>query len=69
MEYLSDEMKFSHDRLYGADLLVTEGLLQELINYELMQNGLNLTHSQDKYFIKNLVEAASVILDRKYGQE
>uniref|UniRef100_A0A1I8NR21 Protocadherin-like wing polarity protein stan n=1 Tax=Stomoxys calcitrans TaxID=35570 RepID=A0A1I8NR21_STOCA len=69
LEYLSDEMKFSHDRLYGADLLVTEGLLQELINYELMQNGLNLTHSQDKYFIKNLVEAASVILDRKYAGE
>ncbi|XP_037887303.1 protocadherin-like wing polarity protein stan isoform X2 [Glossina fuscipes] len=69
MEYLSDETKFTHDRLYGADLLVTEGLLQELINYELMQNGLNLTHSQDKYFIKNLVDAASVILDRKYAEE
>lgn len=69
MDYLSDELKFSHDRLYGADLLVTEGILQELINYELMQNGLNLTHSQDKYFIKNLVDAASVILDRKYDAE
>ncbi|XP_033247045.1 protocadherin-like wing polarity protein stan isoform X1 [Drosophila miranda] len=69
MDYLSDELKFSHDRLYGADLLVTEGILQELINYELMQSGLNLSHSQDKYFIKNLVEAASVILDRKYEAE
>ncbi|XP_001961249.3 protocadherin-like wing polarity protein stan isoform X3 [Drosophila ananassae] len=69
MDYLSDELKFSHDRLYGADLLVTEGLLQELINYELMQSGLNLSHSQDKYFIKNLVDAASVILDRKYEAE
>ncbi|XP_068147300.1 protocadherin-like wing polarity protein stan isoform X2 [Drosophila tropicalis] len=69
MDYLSDELKFSHDRLYGADLLVTEGLLQELINYELMQSGLNLSHSQDKYFIKNLVDAASVILDRKYDAE
>ncbi|KAH8396820.1 hypothetical protein KR215_004771 [Drosophila sulfurigaster] len=69
MDYLSDELKFSHDRLYGADLLVTEGILQELINYELMQSGLNLTHSQDKYFIKNLVDAASVILDRKYDAE
>ncbi|XP_067630827.1 protocadherin-like wing polarity protein stan [Eurosta solidaginis] len=69
MDYLSDELKFSHDRLYGADLLVTEGILQELINYELMQGGLNLTHSQDKYFIKNLVDAASIILDRKYSHE
>ncbi|XP_054089368.1 protocadherin-like wing polarity protein stan isoform X2 [Zeugodacus cucurbitae] len=69
MDYLSDELKFTHDRLYGADLLVTEGILQEIINYELMQNGLNLTHSQDKYFIKNLVDAASVILDRKYAAE
>ncbi|ALC40622.1 stan [Drosophila busckii] len=69
MDYLSDELKFSHERLYGADLLVTEGILQELLNYELRQSGLNLTHSQDKYFIKNLLAAASVILDRKYGAE
>ncbi|XP_030388378.1 protocadherin-like wing polarity protein stan [Scaptodrosophila lebanonensis] len=69
MDYLSDELKFTHDRLYGADLLITEGILQELINYELMQSGLNLSHSQDKYFIKNLVDSASVILDRKYDGE
>lgn len=25
MDYLSDEVKFVHDRLYGADILVTEG--------------------------------------------
>lgn len=25
MDYLSDEVKFMHDRLYGADLLITEG--------------------------------------------
>lgn len=31
MEYLTDEVKFVHDRLYGADLLVTEGLLHEII--------------------------------------
>ncbi|XP_055380293.1 protocadherin-like wing polarity protein stan [Condylostylus longicornis] len=67
--YLSDEIKFIHDKLYGADLLVTEGLLHELINYELMQNGLNLSHSQDKYFIKNLVDSAGTILDKKYRPE
>lgn len=69
MEYLTDEVKFVHDRLYGADLLVTEGLLHEIIIYELMQNGLNLSHSQDKYFIRNLVESASVILDERYTNE
>lgn len=26
MDYLSDEVKFTHNRLYGADLLITEGL-------------------------------------------
>lgn len=69
MDYLTDEFRFHHDRLYGADLLVTEGILHELIGFELMQNGLNLSHSQDKYFIKNLVESASVILDKKYRSE
>lgn len=69
MDYLSDEVKFVHDRLYGADLLITEGLLHELIGYELMQNGLNLSHSQDRYFIKNLVESAGVILDQRYSAE
>lgn len=69
MDYLSDEVKFVHDRLYGADLLITEGLLHELIGYELMQNGLNLSHSQDRYFIKNLVESAGVILDQRYWAE
>lgn len=64
-----NDINFSHDRLYGADLLVTEGFLQELLNYELTQNGLNLTHSQDKDYIKNLVNAASVILDAKYNDE
>lgn len=69
MEYLSDEVKFVHDRLYGADILVCEGILHELIIYELTQNGLNLSHSQDKYFIKNLVDSASVILDERYAGE
>lgn len=69
MDYLSDEVKFVHDRLYGADLLITEGLLHELIGYELMQSGLNLSHSQDRYFIKNLVESAGVILDQRYSAE
>lgn len=69
MDYLTDEIKFNHDRLYGADLLITEGILHELIGYEMMQTGLSLSHSQDKYFIKNLIDSAGVILDKKYKAE
>lgn len=38
--------------LYGADILVSEGILMSLITYENRQSGLNLTHSQDKDYIK-----------------
>lgn len=69
LEYLIDEKFNKHDTLYGADILVTEGILHELIGYEIMQSGLNLSHSQDKYYIKNLVESASIILDEKYKSE
>lgn len=34
-----------------------------------MQSGLNLSHSQDRYFIKHLVESAGVILDQRYVAE
>jgi cadherin EGF LAG seven-pass G-type receptor 1 len=67
LDYLIEPVK--PDRLYGADLLITEGILHELIGYEIMQSGLNLSHSQDKDYIRNLVEAASIILDVKYLPE
>lgn len=38
--------------LYGADILIVEGILLELLNYELQQAGLNLTHSQDKDYVR-----------------
>lgn len=68
LDYL-DGKTVKPDRLYGADLLITEGILHELIGYEIMQSGLNLSHSQDKDYIKNLVESASIILDKKYSPE
>lgn len=64
-----DEKSQKHDRFYGADLLVTEGILHELIGYEIMQSGLNLSHSQDKDYIRNLIESSSTILDKKYDEE
>lgn len=38
--------------LYGADILITQQILDRLLNYEVLQSGLNLTHSQDKDFIQ-----------------
>lgn len=67
--YIETEHPMKHDQLYGADLLITEGILHELIGYEVMQSGLDLSHSQDKDYIRNLVEAASIILDEKYANE
>nr|XP_022918571.1 protocadherin-like wing polarity protein stan isoform X2 [Onthophagus taurus] len=52
--------------LYGADVLVTYDLIKKLLKEELNATGLNLTHSQDKDFIHNLVQSSSVILDLKY---
>lgn len=37
--------------LYGADVLVTELLLERLLDHETSQAGLNLTHSQDKDYV------------------
>lgn len=37
--------------LYGADVLVTYDLIEELLKYESKVHGLNLTHSQDKDYI------------------
>lgn len=40
------------ERLYGADVYVTQALLNILIEYESKQHGLTLTHSQDKDYIQ-----------------
>lgn len=55
--------------LYGADVLITQQLLKELMRHESKENGLNLTHSQDKDYISNLVHSASVVLDEKYMKQ
>ncbi|CAK1552868.1 unnamed protein product [Leptosia nina] len=55
--------------LYGADILVAEGILLELIQYELKQAGLNLTHSQDKDYVRNIIKSSNTILTSKYQKE
>ncbi|XP_074026257.1 protocadherin-like wing polarity protein stan isoform X2 [Leptinotarsa decemlineata] len=52
--------------LYGADILISYELMKELLNYEFKVNGLNLTHSQDKDYINNLVHSVSVVLSETY---
>lgn len=54
--------------LYGSDVLITQKLIRELLKHEAKEHGLNLTHSQDKDFISNIVHSASVVLDSKYSQ-
>lgn len=40
------------DTLYGADILISEQIIQMLLAYEKSQSGLNLTHSQDKDYLQ-----------------
>lgn len=69
-------IKLTHDlnkatnttkELYGADVLVSYDLIKELLHYESRVHGLNLTHSQDKDYISNLVHSVNVILAVKYA--
>uniref|UniRef100_A0A182NV34 Protocadherin-like wing polarity protein stan n=1 Tax=Anopheles dirus TaxID=7168 RepID=A0A182NV34_9DIPT len=66
---LNDGQAFVQSKLYGADLLITDRLLHELMRYESYQSGLNLSHSQDKHYVRNLVESAGEIMDRRYANE
>uniref|UniRef100_T1K1W7 Uncharacterized protein n=1 Tax=Tetranychus urticae TaxID=32264 RepID=T1K1W7_TETUR len=68
-------IKFSHDlkvainstkELYGSDVLISYGILNHLLQYELNQKGLNLTHKQDRYYLSNLIYASSKIFDIDY---
>ncbi len=39
-------------RLYGADVNVTYRVLKHVLDHEVKQSGLNLTHTQDRNFIQ-----------------
>ncbi|XP_059482643.1 protocadherin-like wing polarity protein stan isoform X3 [Neocloeon triangulifer] len=54
------------NNLYGIDVLIAAQLLQHLIKYETTEKGLNLTHSQDKDYIRNIVVTTSTILEPQY---
>ncbi|CAG2102625.1 unnamed protein product [Medioppia subpectinata] len=51
------------ETLYGSDILIAYRLIRHMINNELKQKGLNLTHKQDRHFIRNLVESTDQLWD------
>lgn len=51
---------------YGADVLVAETLLVQLLRYEESLVGLNLTHSQDKDYVSHIVSIAGAVLQKKH---
>ncbi|GFW16199.1 protocadherin-like wing polarity protein stan [Trichonephila clavipes] len=52
--------------LYGKDVLIFSLLFQQIIQHEKQKAGLDLSHRQDRYFIKNLIQAANAVLDPVY---
>ena len=55
----------SLEELYGADILLISRLLTEILQYENSQEGFNLSHKQERDFIKQIVNIASRILEEK----
>lgn len=55
--------------LYGNDIFIARRLIQYLIEHELTQAGLNLTHKQDRYFLSNLIEVTSKLLEPRYATQ
>merc|ERR1719225_1547838 len=55
----------SLDQLYGADILLISRLLTELLQFENKQIGFNLSHKQERDFIKQIVNIASRIMEEE----
>ena len=56
------ELSEKLDNLYGADILLITRLLTEILQYENTQSGFNLSHKQERDFIKQIVNIASTIM-------
>ena len=66
---ISSELKnavTTNKALYGGDILISAKLVHYIINNELKQTGLNLTHKQDQHFLQNLISIVSEIFNSKY---
>ena len=55
----------SVDELYGADILLISRLLTEVLLFENKQIGFNLSHKQERDFIKQIVNIASRIMEEE----
>lgn len=53
--------------LFGSDMYISFRLIHHLMQHESRQTGLNLTHTQDRMYIRNVVESISYILDPDYA--
>ena len=40
------------EQLYGMDVNITYRVIKHVLDYEVLQSGLNLTHTQDRNFIQ-----------------
>ncbi|CAD5116988.1 DgyrCDS5822 [Dimorphilus gyrociliatus] len=50
---------------YANDIEILGGILISVLKYESSQSGLNLTHTQDRNFTRNLIQTLGRILDPK----
>ena len=53
------------EQLHGADILIISRLLTEILTFENKQIGFNLSHKQERDFIKQIVHIASRILEEE----
>lgn len=54
-------------QLYGGDMYISFRLLHHLIQHETRQVGLNLTHRQDRMYIRNIAESINYLLDPAFA--
>ena len=54
---------------YANDLVVSQGILSHVLRYESTAVGFNLTHSQEKDYLHNLLKILNVLFDNKLLQK
>ena len=60
-----NDLTNSTNDLFGADVVLISRLLIEILEYENNQSGFNLSHKQERDFIKQIVNIASRILEEE----
>ncbi|ELT95736.1 hypothetical protein CAPTEDRAFT_182594 [Capitella teleta] len=63
-----NEASASTGDLHGMDVGISAGILLHLLKYEIQQTGLNLTHTQDRNYIQNIVNVLGRTLQPKYKE-